>query len=134
MNVDFSRPIQGGPNALGFDYAYFTSACSTIDGPFCYIENDRPTETPDTPIFVDPDADDDHRPRPGWIAPGFVLETVDLEFTARAIDFMKSAALEDPARPFFVYLPLSAPHAPWLPPTFVQGVSGDGARGDVSAQ
>ena len=131
MNVDFAQPSQGGPTALGFDYAYFTSACSTIDGPFCYIERDRPTETPDRPIFVDPDKGPDHRPRPGWIAPGFVLETVDPEFTASAIDFMKSAVAEDAERPFFVYLALSSPHAPWLPPTFVQGASEDGARGDL---
>jgi len=133
MDVDFTKPSQGGPTALGFDYAYFTAACSTIDGPFCYIENDRPTETPDRPVWVDPDRDDDHRPRPGWIAPGFVLETVDPEFTARAIDFMEGATTTESERPFFVYLALSSPHAPWLPPSFVQGTTGDGARGDLVA-
>ena len=133
MNVDFTKPARGGPTELGFDYAYFTSACSTIDGPFCYIENDRPTELPNRMVFVDPEKDDDHRPRAGWISPGYALETVDPEFSARAIDFMTQAAAEDPDRPFFVYLPLSAPHAPWLPPTFVQGASEDGTRGDLVA-
>lgn len=133
MNVDFRQPVQGGPAELGFDYAYFTAACSTIDGPFGYIENDRLTTLPDRQIFVDEAVDGDLRPRPGWIAPGFVLETVDLEFTARAVAFMERAVEENPERPFFVYLALSAPHAPWLPPTFVQGASGDGPRGDLVA-
>ena len=131
MNVDFTQPIQGGPTELGFDYAYFTAACSTIDGPFCYLENNQPTELPDRNVFVDPDVDADHRPRRGWIAPGFSLETVDLEFTERAIGFMQESLSRSPDRPFFVYLALSSPHTPWLPPTFAQGVSGDGDRGDM---
>ena len=131
MNVDFTQPIQGGPTELGFDYAYFTAACSTIDGPFCYIENDRPTEIPSGEVFVDPDVDADRRPRRGWIAPGFSLETVDLDFTERAVEFMRDSLTDHPERPFFVYLALSAPHTPWLPPTFAQGVSGDGDRGDM---
>ena len=133
MNVDFTQPARGGPTELGFDYAYFTSACSTIDGPFCYIENERPTVLPDRMVFVDPDKDPDHRPRPGWVAPGFVLETVDLEFTERAIGFMRRSVEESPERPFFLYLALSSPHAPWLPPTFAQGASDDGTRGDLVA-
>lgn len=133
MNVDFTEPIQGGPSELGFDYAYFTAACSTIDGPFCYIENRRPTQTPNRHIFVDPDLDADHRPRPGWIAPGFTLETVDVAFTEKTIQFMDESLVEDPNRPFFVYLALSSPHAPWLPPTFTQGVSETGDRGDLVA-
>jgi arylsulfatase A-like enzyme len=131
MDVDFTQPIRGGPTDLGFDYAYFTAACSTIDGPFCYIENDRPTELPDREVFVDPDVDADRRPRPGWIAPGFSLETVDLDFTEKTIEFMEESLTEAPDRPFFVYLALSSPHTPWLPPTFAQGVSGDGDRGDM---
>ena len=131
MNVDFTQPIHGGPTDLGFDYAYFTAACSTIDGPFCYIENNRPTRLPDRPIFVDPNVDTDHKPRPAWIAPAFSLQTVDLEFTDKSIQFMEESLAEDPDRPFFVYLALSSPHAPWLPPTFAQGVSGGGDRGDM---
>ena len=46
MDVDFSVPVAGGPLALGFEHALFTAACSTIDGPFCYIRGDRPEALP----------------------------------------------------------------------------------------
>jgi arylsulfatase A-like enzyme len=131
MNVDFNKPIQGGPVELGFDAAYFTAACSTIDGPFAYIQNRYTVGIPDEPIFVDKDKHPDFRPRRGWMAPGFVLEDVDPIFTQKAIDFMERSKRQNPDQPFFVYLPLSSPHAPWLPPDFVKGKSQEGPRGDL---
>ncbi|UCE40082.1 MAG: arylsulfatase [Candidatus Aminicenantes bacterium] len=131
MNVDFSKPVQGGPEDLGFDEAYYTAACSTIDGPFAYIQNRYTVGIPDEPIFVDGRKHPDFRPRPGWMARGFDLEDVDLTFTEKAIAFMENTQKEMPNRPFFVYLPLSSPHAPWLPPDFVKGKSQDGPRGDL---
>jgi arylsulfatase A-like enzyme len=130
MNVDFTKHVQGGPLDLGFDFAYFTAACSTIDGPFAYIENRNTVGIPDKPITVDENKHPDFRPRPGWIAPGFVLEDVDLNFTRKAIEFIEKSLQENPKQPFFVYLALSSPHAPWLPPDFVKGKSQEGPRGD----
>jgi arylsulfatase A len=131
MNVDFSKPVQGGPKDIGFDEAYFTAACSTIDGPFAYIHNSRTVGIPDMPIFVDESKNEDFHPRPGWMAPGFDIEDVDPTFTRKAIEFMENAQRESPKRPFFLYLPLSSPHAPWLPPDFVKGQSREGPRGDL---
>ena len=132
MDVDFDQPVRGGPRDLGFDYAFFTAACPTMDGPFTFIRNDRPTVRPDRKIFVDPDAEEEYgRPRAGWIAPGFSLETVDMEFVRETISFMERRVAEDPKRPFFVHLSLNSPHTPWLPPTFARGASGDGPRGDL---
>lgn len=37
-NVDFTKPISHGPRDLGFDYFFGTSACTTDDPPFCFIE------------------------------------------------------------------------------------------------
>ncbi len=130
MNVDFTKPIHGGPTDLGFDYAYYTAACSTIDGPFCYIENNRTVGIPNKPIFVDKKKHPDYRPRPGLSAPGFELENVDPTFTKKAIEFIQRSKEKNPDQPFFLYLALSAPHAPWLPPAFVQGKSQAGPRGD----
>lgn len=131
MNVDFTKPVQGGPVDLGFDEAYFTAACSTIDGPFAYISNRYTVGIPDQPIYVDMNKQADFRPRQGWMAPGFVLEDVDPNFTQKAIEFMEKSLKENPDQPFFVYLPLSSPHAPWLPPDFVKGKSQEGPRGDL---
>jgi len=130
MNVDFTKPIHGGPTDLGFSYAYYTAACSTIDGPFCYIENNRTVGIPNKPIFVDKEKHPDYRPRPGWVAPGFELENVDPTFTKKAIEFIEGSTKSNPDQPFFLYLALSAPHAPWLPPAPAQGKSQAGPRGD----
>ena len=131
MNVDFTKPVSGGPVDLGFDYAYFTAACSTIDGPFCYIHNKRTVGIPKKMMPIDKNAHADYRPRPGWMADGFDVTEVDTVFTGKAIEFMENDCKKHSARPFFLYLPLSSPHAPWLPPDFVKGRSGDGARGDM---
>ena len=137
MNVDFSDPLRSGPRQLGFDYAYFTAACSTIDGPFCYIENGLPTVVPKRMIEVDRTKDADHRPRPGWVAEGFELETVDVEFTAKAIEFLEMGVSNGREsgrhQPLFVYLALSSPHAPWLPPERTRGATEAGDRGDLVA-
>jgi arylsulfatase A len=131
MDVDFTMPAYGGPVDLGFDEAYFTAACSTIDGPFAYIHNRHTVGIPDKPIFIDNNIHADFRPRRGWVAPGFDLENVDPTFTRKAIEFMESSLKKNPDQPLFVYLPLSSPHAPWLPPDFVRGKSDEGPRGDL---
>lgn len=133
LNVDFSKTVHGGPIDHGFDRAFFTAACSTIDGPFTFISDNRVAVRPDRLVseFYDMTRGEEGSPRPGWIAPGFVLEEVDLAFTREAINFMKSCQAETKGRPFFVELALSAPHTPWLPPDFVKGKSGDGPRGDL---
>jgi len=133
LNVDFTKPIKGGPTDLGFDYAWFTAACSTIDGPFCYIENDRTVGIPDKKLPLDMDIHPDYRPRPGWAAPGFDVTQVDTVFSGKAVEFIENNSKETPEKPFFLYLPLSAPHAPWLPPDFVKGRSKEGPRGDLVA-
>lgn len=131
LNVDFTKPVQGGPTDLGFDTAFFTAACSTIDGPFTYIRDDRVTALPDRMIDVESYPPGDYRPRPGWVAPGFELENVDVEFTREAISFMEESVTEDPDRPILLYLALSSPHAPWLPPDMVKGATSEGPRGDL---
>ncbi|HUS90783.1 MAG TPA: arylsulfatase [Phycisphaerae bacterium] len=132
MNVNFHEPLRGGPTDLGFDYAFFTAACSTMDAPFCFLENDRALGIPNRPIFVDETKPAEYgRPRPGRIAPGFVLETVDLEFTRQAVAFLERTARERPGTPFCLFLSTSSPHTPWLPPTFVQQAGRAGPREDL---
>ncbi len=131
MDVDFTKPIHGGPTVLGFDYAFITAACSTIDGPFCFIENDHTVGIPDRPMPIDKSKHPDFRPRPGWTMPGFDLTQVDPTFTRKAVAFLQESRRRHPDRPCFVYLALSSPHAPWLPPDFVKGKSGLGPREDL---
>jgi len=133
MNADFSKPVAGGPVDHGYDEAYFTAACSTIDGPFAFIDKTRTVGIPDKQVsdFYDMTKGEEGSPRKGWIAPGFKLEDVDFRFTEKAIAFMERSRRESPDKPFFVSLCLSAPHTPWLPPALVKGKSQDGPRGDL---
>ena len=133
LNVDFTKPVGGGPFDHGFDEAFFTAACSTIDGPFVFIENRRTVGIPDHQVseYYDMTKGEEGSPRKGWIVPGHKLEDVDFHFTEKAIGFMERSRRESPSKPFFVSLCLSAPHTPWLPPALVKGKSLDGPRGDL---
>jgi len=128
-NIDFTKPVTGGPIELGFDYFFGTLGCSTSDPPYCFIENDHVVGNPSEqcpvkyiglPGFV-----------PGAWCEGFPLEKVDVEFTNKAIGFMKKQIETKPGNPFFVYLALSSPHNPFLPPDFTAGKSKEGPRGDL---
>ena len=123
-NVDFTQPIFGGPTELGFDYFFGTAACCTTDPPYCFIENDRTVGIPNVPIPREFDADR------GLMVPNWSQENVDPTFVRKATEFLEQHARARAEQPFFLYLPLSAPHAPWLPPKFVQGRSEAGLRGD----
>jgi arylsulfatase A-like enzyme len=133
LNADFTKPVKGGPIDHGFDDAYFTAACSTIDGPFVFIDKTRTAGLPDKPIsdHYDMTKGEEGSPRKGWLAPEFKLEDVDLHFTKKAIAFMERTRAESTDKPFFVSLFLSSPHTPWLPPDLVKGKSSDGPRGDL---
>jgi arylsulfatase A-like enzyme len=123
-NVDFTRPTSHGPLDLGFDYFFGTAACTTDDPPFCFIENDRTVGIPDRYAAEDP-ADEG---RALMSVKGWRHEDADFEFMRKALAFIGTAAKKE--GPFFVYLPLSVPHIPWLPHESFKGRSGAGPRGD----
>jgi arylsulfatase A len=126
MNIDFSKPISGGPTDLGFDYFFGTSGCTTDDPPICFIENNRTVGIPD---FITP-ADTANERREMLMVKGWKHEDADVAFTKKTIEFIEKHLKNRPRDPFFVYLPLSIPHIPWIPPDFVKGKSQAGPRGD----
>jgi len=124
VHVDFSRPIRGGPTDRGFD-RYFGDDVPNFP-PYTWIENDRvldePTaEKPDGMFGLD-----------GPMAPGWTLEAVMPELTARAVDYVeeRGAARAGGGDPFFLYLPLTAPHTPIVPAKRFRGTSDAGEYGD----
>jgi arylsulfatase A len=128
-NIDFSKPVSGGPVELGFDYFFGSLGCTTSDPPYCYIENNR------IPVIPTEQNPSKYNGLPGFV-PGawsndFNLEEVDVVFTNKAISFMDNQIEEKPGNPFFVYLALSSPHNPFLPPDFTAGKSKEGPRGDL---
>ncbi|MFB6296277.1 MAG: arylsulfatase [Halobacteriales archaeon] len=123
-HVDFSEPVGSGPTERGFDY-YFGDDVPNFQ-PYAWIEDDRvltrPTdEKPESMFGLD-----------GPMAPGWSLESVMPEITARAVEYVEERG-EDYAEggdPFFLYFPLTAPHTPIVPTKRFRGRSDAGLYGD----
>jgi arylsulfatase A-like enzyme len=118
IEIDFSKPVENGPNTLGFDYAY--GHCGSLDmAPYVYVENGMPTAIP-TVTTVNKGKQSWWRE--GLTAPDFIHEDVTPNFFRRAISYVKEQS--ETEKPFFLYLPLPSPHTPVLPTKEYQGKSG----------
>ncbi len=130
-NVDFTKPVIGGPLERGFDYFFGTAGCSTSDPPYCFIENKKTISIPDVMI---PEAIDS---LPGVVtglmASDWSQEEVDVRLTEKAVDFIERHQTNNPEDPFFLYFVPSSPHIPWMVPDFMKGKTQEGARGDLVA-
>lgn len=112
--VDFSKNPTRGPSQVGFDYSYILPASLDIP-PYVYLENEKITQ----PINdrtegsnMEGDKDYDFW-RPGPMAKGFDFYEVLPNFINKAKAFIDKAQKKED--PFFLYLPLAAPHTPWVP-------------------
>jgi len=129
-DVDFTRPLDGGPIELGFDYFFGTAGCSTSDSPYCFIEQDRTVGIPSVPSTEDLHALPGFYP--GLMAPDWSETEVDATFVDKSVAFIDEHLRKSPGGPFFLYHALSAPHIPWLAPEFLKGSSAAGPRGDMN--
>lgn len=122
--VDFSKPVANGPTTRGFDYYY--GFCGSLDmPPYVYIENDMPTSLPDRTTV--------NKGKYSWWREGptgsdFVHEQALPNLVDRACRYIGEKATSD--QPYFLYLPLPAPHTPILPTEEFRGKSGLGEYGD----
>ena len=119
--VDWSRPIRGGPLAHGFDH-YFGDDVPNFP-PYTFIEDDRILVRPTT---VRPKGMFGHD---GPAAPGWDLSTVLPTLAQRAAAWIDERA-RAPEDPFFLFVPLTAPHTPIAPSPRFAGASDAGAYGD----
>jgi len=124
-NVDYSKPVKNGPDTRGFDYSY--GFCGSLDmAPYVWVENGKPTMVP-TKTTVD-------RGNQTWWREGptsddFVHDQVLPTITNKTVNFINENAKGD--KPFFIYVPFSAPHTPILPTDEFKGKSGlDNIYGD----
>jgi arylsulfatase A len=118
-NIDFDSPLTYTPVDQGFDYYFGTSGCTSDDPPFAFIENRKILGLPLSPLKNLQVVGDFNR-RTGelfykdvLVAQGWAHEKADTIFTNKALDFIEEQVKNK--KPFFVYLPLSLPHIPWLP-------------------
>ncbi|MEP3836185.1 MAG: arylsulfatase [Algibacter sp.] len=115
--VDFTTPIKNGPNTHGFDYSY--GFCGSLDmPPYVWVENDTPTSVP---TKYTKGKTKQGTWRYGLTADNFEHEQALPEITKRTVNYINEKANAD--KPFFVYMPLPAPHTPILPTTEFQGKS-----------
>jgi len=127
--LDWSKPIQDGPVAHGFDY-YFGDTVINFP-PYCWIENDKVTEVPT--IMKDEalwpklkEGNWECRPGPmieGWNPYDNIPTT-----TAKAVEKIKAYGESD--QPFFMYFAFPSPHAPIVPNDSFDGKSQAGPYGD----
>jgi arylsulfatase A len=120
QQVDYTRPLAGGPNEYGFDY-YFGDDVPNFP-PYTFIENDRVTEIP---TVLKPDSLYGQK---GIMVEGWKLDAVMPAITEKAVSYITQAAAQN--NPFFLYFPLTAPHDPVAPAQEFKGSSQAGLYGD----
>ncbi len=128
-NVDYTKPVAGGPNQLGFEYSYIFPASLDMP-PYLYLENGIAADQP-TDYTTGKSEQEDGRGvfwRAGEVSPGFQFDGVLSEIITKGAEFIKKQ--ETDQRPFFLYLPLTAPHTPWLPTGETVGTTNAGKYTD----
>jgi arylsulfatase A len=129
--IDFAAPVSGGPDANGFDESFAFSASLDMP-PYVWVENGRPTAVPDRREGVTKQQDPYGWYREGPIAPDFKIPEILPAITDRAVAHVRRRAAAD--KPFFLYLPLPAPHTPIVPEPPFQGASGMNPYADFVMQ
>jgi len=115
--IDYSHRVGGGPVDIGFD-SYFGVDVPNFP-PYTWFENDHLVDTPTV------EKPDEMYGAPGMMSEGWSLEAMIPEFTRRAVSL-----IEDAEEPFFLYFPLTSPHAPIVPNAPFRGMSKAGKYGD----
>lgn len=117
--VDYSKKIKNGPTTRGFDY-WFGFNGSLDMAPYVWVENDLPTMVPTAYT----QSTGQGMWRKGLTSDDFEHEQVLPKITAKTVSYIeKNANKKDP---FFLYMPLPAPHTPILPTDAFKGKSGLG--------
>jgi arylsulfatase A len=131
-SIDYTKRIDGGPLDCGFDKFFGTACCPTTDWLYAYIDGDRikvpPTALLDKSKLPKHAYANDNRP--GWHAPDFDLEEVDVKFLEKSQQFLRQHAAEHPDQPFFLYHATQAVHLPSFPGKNFQGKTQAGPHGD----
>jgi arylsulfatase A len=130
--IDFSKNPTAGPNTVGFGYSHILPASLDMP-PYCYLENHQLTEQLTgytngnklTSGYTGPFW------REGKMAAKFDFHGVLPSFIEKANAFIKR---QTKAKPFFLYLPMPAPHTPWVPTNDYTGKSKAGEYGDFVQQ
>jgi arylsulfatase A len=122
--IDFTKPVNGGPTQVGFDYFFGITASLDIP-PYVYIDGNKITAN-----RIDSISGQDGQGfwRAGPIGNDFKHQDVLDTFVSKSIQYIRKAALQK--NPFFLYLALASPHTPILPSSNFKGSTATNAYGD----
>ena len=130
-DFDWTKPIPDGPLAHGFDY-YFGDDVPNFP-PYAWFENDRIVAAPTVRYVPDPQpAEGSPEGRPGPMVAGWKQDAVMPTLTEKAVAWI--AAQKGSDKPFFLYFPVTSPHAPIVPAQDFKGKSKVGGYGDFMHQ
>ena len=126
--IDFGGVISDSPIHHGFN-EYFGVTASLDMAPYVFVRNDRFTMKPTHQQSAVPFP---HFIRKGPRADDFVIDEVLDRLTEEAVAFVKKNSQSE--KPYFLYLPLTAPHKPTQPHARFKGKTELGEYGDFIAQ
>jgi arylsulfatase A-like enzyme len=123
--ADFTKPLGGGPTALGFDHFFGVDVPNYP--PYCFIQDDHTVGIPSVPL---PEASVGRvlASTSGMSIPGWKLEEVLPTITDKTCEFIRTRSKD--SKPFFVYFSLTSPHTPLVPLPEWKGKSGLGDYAD----
>lgn len=150
-NTDFSAPVSGGPTELGFDYSFILPASLDMP-PYVFVRNNRvvdpkvtltadiyPHKQSETVYAWDrkhTNGDDIYWERGVWWRNGEMSRSFRFEECLPTIVNEGLSFIEEKGRKkesFFLYMPLTGPHTPWLPTVQDKGSTELGTYGDFMA-
>lgn len=132
--IDFSKPVENGPDINGFDGYY--GHCGSLDmPPYVWVDTGKCTAIPDRVEGVSNKADPYGWYRKGPISPDFKIDEVLPHLFDKAVAYInKNAPAAKEGKPFFLYLPLPAPHTPIVPVPPFKDASGINPYADFVMQ
>jgi len=129
--TNFEQALTPGPNSVGFQ-EFFGIAASLDMPPYVFIRNDGLTAPLNSTINGSKAKRDGGEGywREGPLAEGFTHINVLPELTRESLAYLDRQSKN---QPFFLYVPLTSPHTPWLATPEWEGKSKAGPYGDFVA-
>ena len=132
--IDFTKPVKNGPDINGFDGYY--GHCGSLDmAPYVWVDTGNVTAVPNRVGGVAKKEDEYGWYRKGPIGSDFNIDDVLPHLFQKSIDHIKARAADaKQGKPFFLYLPLPAPHTPIVPVAPFKDASGINPYADFVMQ
>ena len=111
-DIDFTKPVKNGPDINGFTNYY--GHCGSLDmPPYVWVDTGKITALPNREDGVTKSEDPYGWYRNGPISSDFYIDNVLPHLFEKSVAYIKKRAKKK--NPFFLYLPLPAPHTPIVP-------------------